>query len=86
MLAPSFALDHASTPQAEVPLLGFLKSAEENLVATFELLMAHLCGRHCQGFAGMPLWVVPIEESKRRNKHIRYGYVTKMGDQLVPFG
>src|SRR5262249_50899155 len=86
VMAPSFALDHVSTPQSEVPLLALMKSAEENLVSTFELLLAHLCNRHCQTFGGMPLAVVWVEEGKRRNKHVAYGYVTKMGDQVVPFG
>jgi hypothetical protein len=84
VVAPSFALAHIATPQDEVPLLVLMKSAEETVLAIFELLMAHLCDTDCQGFAGMALWVVPIEEGNRKSRHVGYGYVTKMGDQVVP--
>jgi hypothetical protein len=86
VVAPSFALAHIATPQDEVPLLVLMKSAEETVLAIFELLMAHLCNTHCQGFAGMALWVVPLEEGNRKSRHVGYGYVTKMGDQVVPLG
>lgn len=86
VVRPSFSLDHAQTPQPEVPVVVFMKRVEDSLLESFELLLAHLCNAHCQDFGKMPVWVEEMPENWRRNKHVKYGYVTRLGDQIVPFG
>jgi len=49
-------------------------------------MLAHLCGANVQPFAGMPLGVIEYDKNQQSAFKCRYGYATRMGDQIVPFG
>jgi hypothetical protein len=83
---PSISLEHPKTPRSSERVLSFMADTEETLLLTFELMLAHLCNSHCQPFGDMRIWVARRTEDSRRYKHVRFGYVTLMGDQVVPFG
>lgn len=83
---PSIEVIHPETPQPSVPLLALLEHVADQLAAVFEIMLAHLCGANVQPFAGMPLGVMGYDENQQRAFKCRYGYATRMGDQIVPFG
>ena len=58
----------------------------DQLATAFEVMLAHLCGANVQPFAGMPLGVIEYDKNQQKAFKCRYGYATRMGDQIVPFG
>jgi len=74
------------TPQPSVPLLALMEHIADQLATVFEVMLAHLCGANVQPFAGMPLGIMEYDENQQKAFKCRYGYATRMGDQIVPFG
>lgn len=83
---PSIAVIHPETPQPPVPWLALMEHIADQLATVFEVMLAHLCGAHVQPFAGMPLGVIEYNENQQKAFMCRYGYASRMGDQIVPFG
>jgi hypothetical protein len=83
---PSIEVIHPETPQPPVPLLALMEHIADQIATAFEVMLAHLCGANVQPFAGMPLGVIEYNENQQKAFKCRYGYATRMGDQIVPFG
>jgi hypothetical protein len=83
---PSIEVIHPEAPQPSVPLLTLLEHVADQLATVFEVMLAHLCGANVQPFAGMPLGVIEYDKNQQKAFKCRYGYATRMGDQIVPFG
>jgi hypothetical protein len=83
---PSIEVIHPETPQPSVPLLALLEHVANQLATVFEVMLAHLCGANVQPCAGMPLGIIEYDKNQQRAFKCRYGYATRMGDQIVPFG
>jgi hypothetical protein len=83
---PSIEVIHPETPQPSVPLLALMEHIADQLATAFEVMLAHLCGANVQPFAGMPLGVIEYDKNQQKAFKCRYGYATRMGDQIVPFG
>jgi hypothetical protein len=84
--APSVEVIYRETPQPSVPLLTLMEHIADQLATAFEVMLAHLCGANVQPFAGMPLGVIEYDKNQQKAFKCRYGYATRMGDQIVPFG
>jgi len=83
---PSIEVIHPDTAQPSVPLLALLEHVADQLATVFEVMLAHLSGANVQPFAGMPLGVIEYDKNQQSAFKCRYGYATRMGDQIVPFG
>jgi hypothetical protein len=83
---PTVEVIQPETPQPPVPVLALMELIADQLATAFEVMLAHLCGTKVQPFAGMPLGVVEYDENQRKAYKCRYGYASRMGDQIVPFG
>jgi hypothetical protein len=83
---PSIEVIHPETPQPSVPLLVLMEHIADQLATVFEVMLAYLCGANVQPFAGMPLDVIEYDKNQQNAFKCRYGYATRMGDQVVPFG
>ena len=83
---PTVEVVHAETAQPPVPLLAMMEHIADQLSTVFEIMLAQLCNTNVQPFAGMPLGVVEYTEDQQQVFKCRYGYATRMGDQIVPFG
>ncbi len=83
---PSIEIIHPETPQSPVPLLALMEHIADQLATAFEVMLAHICSANVQPFAGMPLGVIEYNENQQKAYKCRYGYATRMGDQIVPFG
>jgi hypothetical protein len=77
---------HPETPQPPVPLLTLLEHIADQLATAFEVMLAYLCGANVRPFAEMPLGVIEYNEKQQKAYKCRYGYASRMGDQIVPFG
>lgn len=60
----------------------------EELLSTAEMFIALLCGANADSFAGFPLLVVELSESRRpdRNPHQRMSYGIVMNGVVQPLG
>ena len=83
---PLIEVIHPETPQSSVALLTLTEYMADQLAAVFEIMIAHLCGANVHSFAGMPLGVIEYDENQQKAFKCRFGYGTRMGDQIVPFG
>jgi hypothetical protein len=84
--SPTVEVIHSETPQPSVPLLALMEDIADQLATAFEIMLAQLCGANVQPFAGMPLGVIKYNENQQKAFKCRYGYATRVGDQIVPFG
>lgn len=83
---PTVEVIHPETPQPPVPLLVLMEHIADQLATAFEVMLAHLCGANIQPFAGFPLGIIEYDENQQKAYKCRYGYASRMGDQIVPFG
>jgi hypothetical protein len=83
---PCVEVIHQETPQPSVPLLALMERIADQLATAFEVMLAHLCCANVQPFAGMPLGIIEYDKNQQKAFKCRYGYATRMGDQIVPFG
>jgi hypothetical protein len=83
---PTAEVIHPETAQPPVSLLALMAHIANQIAAVFEIMLAHLCGANVPSFAGIPLGVIEYDENQQKAFKCRYGYGTRMGDQVVPFG
>jgi hypothetical protein len=83
---PSIEVIHSETPQPPVPLMILTQHIADQLATVFEVMLAYLCNANVQPVAGMPLSVIEYNEDQQKAHKCRYGYATRLGDQIVPFG
>jgi hypothetical protein len=83
---PTIEVIHPETAQPPVPLLALMERVADQLATVFEVMLAHLCGANVQPFGRMPLSVIEYDKDQQKAFKCRYGYATRMGDQIVPLG
>lgn len=83
---PSIEIIHPETPQSSVSLLGLMEQITNQLATVFEIMLVHLCDVNVQSFAGMPLIVIEYDENQQKAFKCRYGYASRIGNKLIPFG
>jgi hypothetical protein len=83
---PCIEVIHPKTPQPAVQLLTMLQYITDQLASVFELMIVYLCRCNVQPFAGLQLGIIEYDENQQKAYKCRYGYGTRMGDQIVPFG
>lgn len=83
---PSIEVIHPETPQPSVPLLALMEQIVDQLTIVFEIMLVHLCDVNVRPVAGMPLFVTEYDENQQKAFKCRYGYASRMGNQIVPFG
>jgi hypothetical protein len=83
---PEIEVLHAETPQAPVPVTALMRAIVDSLTAVFQDLLAHMCEKNVQPFAGSPMHLVELPADRRRYKEARYGYAAELGGRLVPAG
>jgi hypothetical protein len=82
---PRIEINFRTTKQPTISISHFMAEATEMLLQTFELTVTHLCGKHVQSFAGIPIYVALTAENRRQNKHVRFAYGTDYQDHgFVP--
>ena len=84
LLPPTVEIIDPSTPLPRVSVNAFFTQTFKDLVRVVELMVVFLCARHVSTIGGFPVQVVEFPEKRRRSPHVRYGYGTKIGDEIVP--
>ena len=69
-------------PVASVSVV--MSQLSEALPEILELTMVHLCQKHVQPLGAMPVEVVEWPEDRRREKHVRFSYASRLLGQLAP--
>ena len=66
----------------------FMTEIIKELLFTMEMFIVLLCGANAESFAGFPISVVELPESRRpeRNPHQRFSYGINMNGQIQPLG
>jgi hypothetical protein len=83
---PCIEVIHLETAQPSVHMLDLMGHFTNHLAIIFEVMVAYLCGCNVQPFAGLPLGIIEYTEDQQKAYKCRYGYGTRMGGQMVPFG
>jgi hypothetical protein len=83
---PSIAIDFRTTREPQIVLAFFFDQVAQSLTNVIELMMAMLCSKNTQSFAGLPVQVVELDDHWRAGRHVRYSYGTYMNGQVVPIG
>ena len=84
LLPPTVEIIDPSTPLPRVSVNAFFTQTFKALVRVVELMVVFLCARHVSSIGGFPVQVVEFPEKRRSSPHVRYGYGTKIGDEIVP--
>ena len=71
---PTIMVDFRQTSQEHCPISRFMEETEKALLDSFEIVIVHLCSKHVQPFAGMPIVVALLPENYRTAWHVRFGY------------
>ncbi len=84
---PAIEIDFRDTSQPPVALSSYNAKVIESMINVFEHLIAFLCSKQVQPFAGLPVEVGLIPEDRRLNKHVRYCYGTYFfNGEFMPIG
>ena len=84
LLPPTVEIIDPRTPLPRVPVKSFFIQTFKKLVRVVELMVVFLCARHVSTIGGFPVQVVEFSQERRRSPHVRYGYGTRIGDEIVP--
>lgn len=80
---PSIELVHPKRPHDSVHIDVFMARLLDALTGVFETLVGYLCDRRC-AVADFPVFVEHFPPEKLGQKHVRYSYAMRMGDEAVP--
>ena len=83
-LPPTVEIIDPRTPLPRVSVNAFFTQTLENLVRVVELMVVFLCARHVSTIGSFPVQVVEFPQERRRSPHVRYGYGTIIGSEIVP--
>lgn len=88
LVSPQVEIIRAGDPASPHDLQTFMAEITEELLSTAEMFIALLCGANADSFAGFPLLVVELPESRRpdRNPHQRMSYGIVMNGVVQPLG
>ena len=84
MLPPMVEIIHPKTSLDRVTVNTFFTQTLQKIVSLVELMVVFLCARHVRPVGGFPVQVVELPPQQRKSTHVRYGYGTVIGDQIVP--
>ena len=83
LLPPTVEIIHPRTPLPSVSVNALFRQTLENLVRVVELMVVFLCARHVSTIGSFPVQVVEFPQERRHSPHVRYGYGTIIGDEIV---
>jgi hypothetical protein len=84
---PTIEIDFRQSTQNRCSISMFMDEATKVLLNTFEMVVVHLCSKHVQPFAGMPIAVGLLPENYRTAWRVRFGYgMYDQNGQFIPMG
>jgi hypothetical protein len=86
IIPPTIAVVDPKTPQPAVQVSKFMTHVIEQVTGIFEAMVAHMCNKNTQPFAGIQFQVIELPEDWQRAHHVRYSYGLYDGDRVIPAG
>jgi hypothetical protein len=83
---PCIEIIHKETAQPSVPLQALMTHMADQLVVCFEVMLAQICNLNVKPFSGIPLGVIQYDDRMQKAYNCRFGYASRMGEQIIPFG
>ncbi len=84
---PTIEINFRQSTQRRCSISMFMDEAAKALLNTFEMVVVHLCSKHMQPFAGMPIVVGLLPEDYRMAWRVRFGYgMYDQNGQFIPVG
>jgi hypothetical protein len=84
---PSIEIDYNGSVHDRCPIEWFMKKTATSLLDIFEMIVVHICSKHCQPLAGFPMYVGHLPENYRDAWHVRFAYGMRYeGQVFVPCG
>src|ERR1700730_12592144 len=71
---PTIGVDFRQSSQERCPVVWFMEETRKALLNAFEMIVVHLCSKHVQPFAGMPIVVAPLPDNYQAAWHVRFAY------------
>jgi len=81
---PTIEVIHQRSPVGESDLLMFVEAMAKFILEAYELLLVHLCGLHAKSRGVFELRISILPEEQRRNKHVKFAFLTKLGGRWIP--
>ena len=88
LVSPHVEIIRTDEPTSACDVPTFMAEITEELLSIAEVFLTLLCGANAESFAGFPLLVVELPESRRpeRNPHQRFSYGIVMDGEVQPLG
>ena len=86
LVPPTVEIIHPETSQPRMQASAFMRDVTDQLADIFEIMLAFLCGKNAQPFAGFTIGVIVLPPEQRRTPQVRYSYGTNIGGQISPIG
>lgn len=84
---PSVELDFRSSVVQRCSISDFMAESTKVLLDSFEMITLHMCAKHVEPFAGMPMTIAPLDDNYRQAWHVRFAYGSYNADgRFVPCG
>ena len=69
IIPPTIEVIHPKSHQPPIAIARFMTDVIEQTSGIFELMIAFMCAKHVQTFAGMPFQIIELPENQRPQKH-----------------
>ena len=84
---PSVELDFRGSIVQRCSISDFMAESTKTLLDSFEMITLHMCAKHVEPFAGMPMTIAPLDDNYRQAWHVRFAYGSYYADgRFVPCG
>ena len=84
IMPPMIEVIHPKTPEPAFPVSAFMTRVADQIVEIIELMIAYICSKHVQKFAGFAFQVVELPKEQRSNEHVRFSYGLYDGARVIP--
>jgi hypothetical protein len=84
---PSVELDFRGSIVQRCSISDFMAESTNVLLDSFEMITLHMCAKHVEPFAGMPMTIAPLDDNYRQAWHVRFAYGSYYADgRFAPCG
>jgi hypothetical protein len=80
---PVIEVFHKSFHQPKILVTEYTSQMATQICDIFEMMLAFLCSKHIQSTGGIDVGLAEFPVEQRRSKHVRYGYASSDGFQVI---
>jgi hypothetical protein len=84
---PTIEINFRKTSHARSPISSFMEETTRALLSAFEMIVIHVCSKHVQTFAGLPIVIGLLPDNYREAWGVRFAYGMYYEDgRFAPMG